>query len=99
MIIGVEIEFPDPGESKDVPDLFSQFQCQHSCSYNYSMSLVKPCGRAITHAHTSKIRINESGLLSIQHSIPVRGKQQQLVNWVEFLVLSSVDSDDHQPIV
>lgn len=50
------------------------------------MSLVKPCTRALSKATTTKIKINEIGLLSIQHSVPVTN-QRDLVNWVEYLVL------------
>lgn len=62
----VQIDFP----SDNSTDVFTEFQCKHNSLRSYSLSLIRPCIKALAKADHTNLRINQQGMLSMQHVIP-----------------------------
>ncbi|KAI5059632.1 hypothetical protein GOP47_0025951 [Adiantum capillus-veneris] len=92
-------------------DLFIAFQCSHPTSYKYKYKFLKATTANIP-AHIlkdnrgSKLTISSSGLLKVQHLIPVRltaaqqqqmdtgtNQQQSRVSYIEFYVMPEEEND------
>jgi len=76
----VEIDFP----MDETTEVFTEFECVQPASNRYSLSLIRPCMKALARADHTNMRINDDGMLSMQHVIPTR--DGQFSNWVEFLL-------------
>ncbi|KAH7424271.1 hypothetical protein KP509_11G000300 [Ceratopteris richardii] len=95
-------------------DLFITFQCSHPTSHNYKYKFLKATTSNIP-AHIlkdnrgSKVTVSNTGLLKVQHLIPVRlapaqqqidpsaNQQQSRVSYIEFYVLPEEENDPEMP--
>lgn len=76
----VEVDFPSDQSS----EVFTEFECRTLASNTYSLSMIRPCIKALAKAENTNLRMNEDGMLSMQHVIPTR--DGIFTNWVEFLL-------------
>jgi len=83
----VEIDFPSDRSHSEV---FTEFDCKEKITNTYSLSLIRPCVKALAKAEHTNLRMNEEGMLSMQHVIPT--KDGALTNWVEFLLCAQEDT-------
>ncbi len=74
-----QVDFP---LDKD-QDVFTAFECKEAVTHSYKLSLIHPCVRVLAKAEQTNMRINEDGMLSMQHVIP---NETGNSNWVEFLI-------------
>lgn len=82
----VVIDFPT---DRAVSDVFTEFECQEPVKNSYSLALIRPCIKALAKAENTNLRMNEDGMLSMQHVIPT--KDNLFTNWVEFLLCAQED--------
>lgn len=75
----------------DPAGVFSEVTCAGGAvEHKYNLAVVRPCLRVLAKANCTNLRMNEAGVLSMQHVIPTDDGFQQ---WVEFL-LCAIDDDD-----
>lgn len=55
------------------------------------MSLIRPCIKALSKAENSNLRMNEDGMLSMQHVIPTADGAH--TSWVEFLICAKEEME------
>ena len=54
--------------------------------------MIKPCIKALVKADVTNIRVNNEGMLSLQHVIPTG--TEGLTNWVEFRICSHEEESE-----
>ncbi len=81
-----QVDYPKESE------VFESFECETTCSFSYKLSLLQPAVKALSIANKTQLRINEVGVLSIQHMIRDEGN----VSFVDFLLapVQNMDDDD-----
>lgn len=82
----VQIDFPSDENASDV---FTEFECKFPITMTYPLNLTRPCTKALARADHTNLRINQSGMLSMQHVIAAGNT----TNWVEFLISAQEDED------
>jgi hypothetical protein len=80
----IKVDFPP---SKDT-DVFLDFECKHTVTFQYPLSWIKASAKALTKASQSNVRVNEEGMLNMTHVL----QSKENTNWVE-LKLSAQDTD------
>ena len=72
-------------------DLFIEFQAEHHIKGIYDLNVIKPIMKAFAKSERTNIRINEEGMMSMQH-IFYASSQSDITSWVEyFLVSKNID--------
>jgi len=66
-------------------DVFSEFECTQEARFSYPISHLTLSQKALDKAQQTALRLNEEGMLSMQHVIPAG--EEGVSNWVEFLFL------------
>lgn len=80
-----QVDYPKDSE------VFESFECETTCSFSYKLALLQPAVKALGLSHKTQLRINENGVLSIQHMIRDEDKN---ISFVDFLVAPCVNADD-----
>ena len=75
--------FPSLDSSSDI---YVLFQCQSDTSYSYSSSSIQLSMKALPIAKETYIRINNEGMLSIQHQLKETNRGHD--TFIDFLLLS-----------
>jgi cell cycle checkpoint protein len=82
----IYIEFPDCENNNFPQKMIGEFDCKiETGAQYYNWQLLKPAVKALSKADYTNMRLNDIGVLSLQHVIPAEDKQ--FTNWVEFLIL------------
>lgn len=84
---GASCEVDYPRES----EVFEVFECDNFCEFRYKMKHLTPCAKALSVAQKSQIRINEHGLLTMQHRIQ---NEDSSVSYVEFFLVPLENEDN-----
>lgn len=71
-------------------EVFESFECLHAIKKDFKMKLLQPCLKALSLATRTQVRMNELGLLSLQHMIPTQDGQ---FAFVDFFIVSMDDED------
>jgi len=61
----VQIDFPNDKNS----EVFTEFECKSDISSSFSLTLIRPVIRALVKAESTNLRVNEQGMLSMQHLV------------------------------
>lgn len=80
----IDIEFPRRS------DAFISFHCEHEQCFSYSLPLLQHALRALSCAKETFLRINEPGMLTLQHMIVSSLGQRSFVDFVIY----PLDEDD-----
>jgi len=73
-------------------EVFETFECMKASANEYKMKLLQPCLSALKLAKKTQIRINEQGLLSLQHMIATEDSQHYV--FVDFFICSMEGDDE-----
>jgi len=84
-----QIDFP---MEKDA-DVFTEFDCKEESVHRYPLSLIRPCVKALAKSDHTNLRMNQEGMLSMQHVIPASDGH---TNWVEFLICAQEETEETQ---
>jgi hypothetical protein len=79
-----EVDFPS---NKGNTEIFTEFECKEPVTGTYSLAILRPCVKALGKSSQTNIRVNEMGMLSMQHVIP-SVSVDDVVNWVEYIVVA-----------
>ena len=83
-----EIEFPHGHES------FTQLMCEVPLEFEYRLSLLQHAGRALATADKTFLRMNQDGMLSIQHMMVQSAEGGK--TYVDFFVLADITDNDEE---
>lgn len=84
-----EVIFPLGDES------FTQFECKETLEFGYRQSLMQIASKALQFADKTCVRVNESGMLSMQHMICQESGSK---TYVDFFVLADNDTAAEAPV-
>jgi cell cycle checkpoint protein len=73
--------------------VFEEFDVQHEQTHRYKLTLLKPIVESLEKAVRSKIRLNEAGVLYVQHLLKL---DEQHSAFVDFFVVPENDDDPQQ---
>jgi len=73
--------------------VFERFECQQTQSNNYKLKLLQPWIKALQHAEKTLLRMNQDGVLNLQHMIKTEDRN---TCFADFFILPTVD-DDEEP--
>lgn len=77
-----QVDYPKDSE------VFELFECETTSSFSYKLQLLQPAVKALAQSHKTQLRINESGVLSIQHMIK---DEEKNFSFVDFLIAPCED--------
>ena len=80
-----QVDYPKESE------VFELFECEDDCIFSYKLSLLQPAVKALSSAQKTQLRINKSGVLSMQHMIR---DEEKNISFVDFLIGPCEDSMD-----
>ncbi len=72
-------------------EVFEGFDCAETQSHNYKLSLLQPAVKALSISHKTQLRMNQVGVLSLQHMIKNEDKN---ISFVDFFVAPEDDAYD-----
>lgn len=85
------MEFPDD------PDIFSVLECKKSVTVRYNIQLIRLTMKALALAEQTHLRMNEQGMLLMQHSFRP-DDTVNVKNWIDFILCPNVDDDDDDSV-
>eukprot|EP01127_Copromyxa_protea_P016009 TRINITY_DN4698_c0_g1_i3.p1 TRINITY_DN4698_c0_g1~~TRINITY_DN4698_c0_g1_i3.p1 ORF type:complete len:174 (-),score=19.66 TRINITY_DN4698_c0_g1_i3:258-779(-) len=71
-------------------EVFDSFECTRAIKKDFRMKLLQPCLKALAVATRTQVRMNELGLLSLQHMISTADGQ---FTFVDFFIVSLDDEE------
>jgi len=71
----------------------TEFECKEAITTIYPLSAIRLCIKALGKAEHTRLRINQEGMLSLQHVI----QMGETSNWVEFFILSK-EPEEERPM-
>jgi len=71
-------------------EVFNSFECTRAIKKDFKMKLLQPCLKALTIAERTQVRMNELGLLSLQHMILTVDGQYA---FVDFFIMPMDDEE------
>jgi len=74
-------------------DVFTDLSADENVEYFYHLSLLRPCLKVLQHADHTYIRINQNGMLSLQHILPTH--DERITNWIEFTICAHDPHEDN----
>jgi len=80
-----QVDYPKDSE------VFELFDCETTCSFNYKLSLLQPAVKALALSHKTQLRINQVGVLAIQHMIK---DEDRNISFVDFLLAPNAPTDE-----
>ena len=81
--------------SKD-SDMFENFEVQGSQHHSYKLAMLQPCIKALHGASKTQLKMNEVGVLALQHLIKAADGTTSIV---DFLFIPSLDNpDEYEPM-
>lgn len=83
-----EVEFPKGSES------FLSFESEATQEFHYHLPLLQAAARVLPHAATTYLRLNESGMLSMNHKIA--NEADDSTSYVSFILLPDDDDDEEE---
>jgi len=72
-----QVDYPKDSE------VFETFECTTTETHSYKLSLLQPAVKALSLATKTQLRINEVGLLSLQHMIK---SEEKNISFVDFFI-------------
>jgi len=73
-------------------EIFEVFECEQPIKRDYRMKFLQPSLKALTIAKKTKIRINDVGLLSLQHMLPTEDGKFAFVDF--FIIPKEADDEE-----
>jgi len=80
-----QVDYPRDSE------VFEKFECQQTQSNNYKLKFLQPSIKALQHAEKTQMRVNQTGILNLQHMIRTEDKN---TCFADFFIFPTVDADD-----